>query len=169
MICKQELGLCLPGFQVYQQAEEQPEKTILIRQGRDYGKSLNVQGFKQALALFFNVSCKRSDLLLREVLRQLQSIRSWFERQRLLHFYASSLLICYDFEQLLKLESPEKSLLNGYHQSETVASPVTPNQWIRLRCIDFAHIFPAENAEPDHNYMFGMQSLIDIVESMLQR
>ncbi|XP_034473054.1 inositol polyphosphate multikinase [Drosophila innubila] len=169
VICKQELGLCLPGFQVYQPAEEQAGKPRLIRHGRDYGKSLNVQGFHQALALFFNVSCKESHTLLHEVLRQLRSIRSWFKRQRLLHFYASSLLICYDFEQLQQLKKPEQSLQNGYHQSETVAPPVAPDQWIRVRCIDFAHIFPAADAAPDHNYMAGLQSLIDIVESMLQR
>ncbi|KAM8718129.1 hypothetical protein ACLKA7_004780 [Drosophila subpalustris] len=164
-MCKQELGLCLPGFQVYQTVEE---ATRLIRQGRDYGKSLNVQGFHQALALFFNVrdAPGQEQTLLREVLRQLRSIRSWFRRQRLLHFYASSLLICYDFEQLQRLEKP---LHNGYHPSEAVAPAPAPDQWIRVRCIDFAHIFPAPDAQPDHNYMFGLQNLIDIVESMLQR
>jgi len=172
VICKQNLGLCLPGFQVYRPAEGQPGRTILIRHGRDYGKSLNIDGFKQALALFFNISCKENDfygqdMLLREILRQLRSIRSWFKRQRLFHFFASSLLICYDFEQLLRLG---KSLHNGFQKDPSVplASSSTA-QWIRVRCIDFAHIFPAEDSEPDHNYMFGLQSLIDIVEAMLKR
>ncbi|EDW03437.1 inositol polyphosphate multikinase IPK2 [Drosophila grimshawi] len=170
VICKQNLGLCLPGFQVYRRDKHQPEETTLIRHGRDFGKSLNIEGFHKALALFFNTDSKpHCDVLLHEVLRQLRGIRSWFKRQRLLHFYASSLLICYDFEQLQSLAT--KPLLNGYHQA--AADPVLPttaaSQWVRVRCIDFAHIFPAEDAQPDHNYMFGLQSLIDIVESMLRR
>ncbi|XP_030565540.1 inositol polyphosphate multikinase [Drosophila novamexicana] len=170
VVCKQNLGLCLPGFQVYQPDEQQPGQSVLIRQGRDFGKSLNVAGFHKALAQFFNVNLQASDVLLREVLRQLRSIRAWFKRQRLLHFYASSLLICYDFEQLQRLAkggNSSKQLSNGYHPDP--ALPTTANQWIRVRCIDFAHIFPAEDAQPDHNYMFGLQSLIDIVETMLHR
>ncbi|XP_062124764.1 inositol polyphosphate multikinase [Drosophila sulfurigaster albostrigata] len=167
VMCKQNLGLCLPGFQVYQQ--EQPcGKPILIRHGRDYGKSLNVEGFHQALALFFNVQPAHANVpqLLREVLRQLRGIHSWFKRQRLLHFYASSLLICYDFDRL----SNPSSQQNGYHHEPPVTPAIKlPDQWIRVRCIDFAHIFPAADAQPDENYMFGLQSLIDIVESMLQR
>ncbi|KAH8266459.1 hypothetical protein KR044_000383 [Drosophila immigrans] len=159
-MCKQNLGLCLPGFQVYQ---AQPDgQTILIRHGRDYGKSLNVQGFRQALALFFNCHATAGhgqQQLLREVLRQLRGIHSWFKRQRLLHFYASSLLICYDYD---RLSHPHSQQQNGYREKPP------PVQWIRVRCIDFAHIFPAAEAQPDENYMFGLQSLIDIVESMLQ-
>ncbi|TDG49887.1 hypothetical protein AWZ03_003663 [Drosophila navojoa] len=169
-LCKQNLGLCLPGFQVYCPDEQQPEHTVLIRKGRDYGKSLDVMGFQKALALFFNASCSSSNILLHEVLNQLRSIRNWFKRQRLFHFYASSLLICYDFEQLQKLATSNSkvSLHNGFHAD--AAEPVLPTKskdWIRVRCIDFAHIFPAEDGQPDHNYMFGLQSLIDIVEAML--
>ncbi|KAH8360995.1 hypothetical protein KR093_006621 [Drosophila rubida] len=164
-MCKQNLGLCLPGFQVYQEQEQQSGgKTILIRHGRDYGKSLDVEGFRQALALFFNVqhANAKDSPLLREVLCQLRGIQSWFKRQRLLHFYASSLLICYDFD---RLSNPHPTQQNGYHREQREKPP---DQWIRVRCIDFAHIFPAADAQPDENYMFGLQSLIDIVESMLE-
>ncbi|XP_017842409.2 inositol polyphosphate multikinase [Drosophila busckii] len=159
VICKQQLGLCLPGFQVYT-----PQ---LVRQGRDYGKALDVAGFRQALALFFNSSHSSSETVLREVLRQLCGIRAWFKRQRLLHFYASSLLICYDYEQLHHVKQSATHLTNGHQLEQRPAPPV--DQWVHVRCIDFAHIFPAKDAEPDQNYMFGLQSLIDIVESMLQR
>ncbi|KAH8409520.1 hypothetical protein KR222_007708 [Zaprionus bogoriensis] len=180
VICKQNLGLCLPGFQVYRPAEQQSGKPELIRHGRDYGKGLDVQGFRRALELFFNYSSSSnsSEQLLREVLRQLRGIRAWFKRQRLLHFYASSLLICYDFEQLQRVSSSQQlPQLNGFHQSEQpppaslapTQAQTPPEQWVRVRCIDFAHIFPAAEAQPDHNYLFGLQSLIDIVESMLQR
>lgn len=173
VMCKQNLGLCLPGFQVYQPAEEASGKPVLLRHGRDYGKKLDVEGFRKTLAIFFNSKLSSSDVLLLEVLRQLRSIHAWFKRQRLLHFYASSLLICYDFDQLQR-SSTSHSQLNGFHEKQyekqpPVSTPSSPEQWIHVRCIDFAHVFPAEDKQPDHNYMFGLQSLIDIVESMLQR
>lgn len=167
VICKQNLGLCLPGFQVYQPGKEGPR---LLRHGRDYGKKLDVEGFRQTLATFFNInncSSECSQILLEEVLRQLRSILAWFKRQRLLHFFASSLLICYDYDQLLQCNNYSPMQLNGFH--EKPFPPTTPDEWINVRCIDFAHVFASEDGEPDHNYMFGLQSLIDIVESMLQR
>lgn len=167
VICKQNLGLCLPGFQVYQPGKD---GLRLLRHGRDYGKKLDVEGFRQTLAIFFNINNCSSDstqMLLEEVLRQLRSILVWFKRQRLLHFFASSLLICYDHDQLLQWSNYTPMQLNGFH--ERPFPPLTTDQWIHVRCIDFAHVFASEDDEPDHNYMFGLQSLIDIVESMLQR
>ncbi|XP_033153228.1 inositol polyphosphate multikinase [Drosophila mauritiana] len=170
VMCKQKLGLCLPGFQVYLPKEEHTQETTILRHGKDYGKSLNVEGFKQTMALFFNASTSDSksrragcELLLKEVLRQLQEILAWFQRQRLLHFYASSLLICYDYSRLA--DPPKsKSLINGYHQNED-----DPASWVRVKMIDFAHVYPAEHGLPDENYMFGLQSLIEVVQSILHR
>ncbi|XP_017115299.1 inositol polyphosphate multikinase [Drosophila elegans] len=179
VMCKQKLGLCLPGFQVYlpkdakeDGEEEEEEHPTILRHGKDYGKSLNVEGFKQTMALFFNASTSDSktrrvgtELLLKEVLRQLQAILSWFQRQRLLHFYASSLLICYDYSRLAN-PNPQKSLLNGHHRLE---KDDDPSNWVRVRMIDFAHVYPADQALPDENYLFGLRSLIEVVQSILHR
>ncbi|XP_001356421.2 inositol polyphosphate multikinase [Drosophila pseudoobscura] len=174
VICKQKLGLCLPGFLVYLPAEE-PGKTVVLRHGKDYGKSLNVAGFRQTMGIFFNASTSDSktraagsEILLREVLRQLQEILAWFKRQRMLHFYASSLLICYDYARLSSQSQPPPSpLLNGHHQHHQCSED--PSEWIRVRMIDFAHVYPAEDGQPDENYMFGLQSLIEVVRSILYR
>lgn len=183
--CKQALGLCLPGFQVYlpvanpDQNEDIEEKTTILRQGRDYGKSLSVDGFKETMSLFFNASSSSSitsdskarraakELLLKEVLRQLQDILSWFRSQRVFHFYASSLLICYDYARLEGNAPKYQPLLNGHqrHKEEDDA----PSNWVRVRMIDFAHVYPAEQALPDENYMFGLRSLIEVVQSILHR
>ncbi|EDW77696.2 uncharacterized protein Dwil_GK24631 [Drosophila willistoni] len=164
VICKQKLGLCLPGFQVYlptnsTNSSQEGDHSVILRHGKDYGKSLNVAGFKQTMALFFNASTSDSkaqavgsEVLLREILRQLREILDWFKHQRQLHFYASSLLICYDGSQLSHAKS---SML--------------PSDWIRVRMIDFAHVYPAENGQPDENYMFGLESLIEVVESIHHR
>ncbi|KAH8281993.1 hypothetical protein KR054_004793, partial [Drosophila jambulina] len=174
--CKQALGLCLPGFQVYlpvdaDQDEGSPEKASILRRGRDYGKSLSVEGFKETMALFFNAAstshskARRATkkLLLQEVLRQLQDILKWFHSQRLYHFYASSLLICYDYSRLT-----EQPLLNGHHHHKDDA-PSSPSSWVRVRMIDFAHVYPAEQALPDENYMFGLRSLIEVIQALLHR
>lgn len=168
-ICKQNLGLCLPGFQVYQHGKE---GLRLLRHGRDYGKKLDVEGFRQTLDIFFNINICGSEstqMVLEEVLRQLRSILVWFKRQRVLHFFASSLLICYDHDQLLQWSNYTQRQLTSGEFHEAPFPPLTTDQWIHVRCIDFAHVFTAEDHEPDHNYIFGLQSLIDIVESMLQR
>ncbi|XP_034666407.1 inositol polyphosphate multikinase IPK2 [Drosophila subobscura] len=176
VICKQKLGLCLPGFLVYLPAEE-PGKTVLMRHGKDYGKSLNVAGFRQTMGIFFNASTSDSktraagtEVLLREVLRQLQEILAWFKRQRLLHFYASSLLICYDYARLSSAaETQPAPLLNGHHHHHAQPCADDASEWVRVRMIDFAHVYPAEDGQPDENYMFGLQSLIEVVESILYR
>ncbi|XP_030384266.1 inositol polyphosphate multikinase [Scaptodrosophila lebanonensis] len=179
--CKQNLGLCLPGFQVYlpsSETTESPKKhPELKRYGKDYGKSLNVAGFKQTMALFFNASTSNSktidngvDIVLHEVLRQLENIHGWFRRQTLLHFYASSLLISYDFAQLQHAGS--KSLHNGYFRKEErtdISSDMEPSEWIRVRMIDFAHVYPASPVELDHNYLFGLENLINVIQSILNR
>ncbi|KAH8238017.1 hypothetical protein KR032_010995, partial [Drosophila birchii] len=180
--CKQALGLCLPGFQVYLpvDADQDTEKASILRRGRDFGKSLSVEGFKETMALFFNATSTTShskvrraakELLLEEVLRQLQDILNWFHSQRLYHFYASSLLICYDYSRL-KNNQP---LLNGHHHHhrgqdvEVDAPPSSPSTWVRVRMIDFAHVYPAEQALPDENYMFGLRSLIEVIQALRQR
>ncbi|KAH8246665.1 hypothetical protein KR038_004277, partial [Drosophila bunnanda] len=174
--CKQTLGLCLPGFQMYLPGDpdQDAEKASILRRGRDYGKSLSVEGFKETMALFFNASTSHSkarraakELLLQEVLRQLQDILKWFDSQRLYHFYASSLLICYDYSRL-----KNQPLLNGHHRhGEQVegAAPCSPSTWVRVRMIDFAHVYPAEQALPDENYMFGLKSLIEVIQALLHR
>ncbi|KAH8413010.1 hypothetical protein KR009_007412, partial [Drosophila setifemur] len=173
VMCKQKLGLCLPGFQVYLPDEKDDKESVILRHGKDYGKSLNVEGFKQTMALFFNASTNDSksrrvqtEILLKEVLRQLEAILSWFQSQTLLHFYASSLLICYDYSRLDPSSAPKDKnlLLNGHHHKEE-----TPSDWVRVRMIDFAHVYPAYQALPDDNYMFGLKSLIEVVDSILHR
>ncbi|KAH8279624.1 hypothetical protein KR018_008756 [Drosophila ironensis] len=161
VMCKQKLGLCLPGFQVYLPDEKDPESSLILRHGKDYGKSLSVEGFKQTMALFFNAKSRAaSEVPLQEVLRQLEQILAWFQDQRVLHFYASSLLICYDYS---RLRSP--ALLNGHHHKRES----DPSEWVKVRMIDFAHVYPAEKALPDDNYMFGLRSIIQVIHSILHR
>ena len=87
---------------------------------------------------------ERRRQLVSEFLRELQKVRSWFEEQRQYLFFATSLLFVYDAD-----------LLGGGE---------TSNFNVRVRMIDFAHVYPA-NGLPDSNYMEGLNNLIHIFES----
>lgn len=39
--------------------------------------------------------------------------------------------------------------------------------WVRVYMIDFAHVFPAEDAEVDSNYLEGIESLVKLLEKFL--
>ena len=83
-----------------------------------------------------------------DFLRELHSIRLWFEDQRVYRFFATSLLLVYDADFLM-------------HSSPTDSKSIAPI--VRVRMIDFAHVYPAEGAR-DANYIHGLCNLIDIFE-----
>lgn len=96
-----------------------------------------------ALLLFLNGSKELNMRLLSSVLSGLHAIRHWFEEQRHFLFYATSLLIVYDADQLEKKNS---------------------NLNVRVRMIDFAHVCPAHGSR-DSNYLEGLGNLIKILEN----
>lgn len=100
--------------------------------------------FSTALLLFLNGTNQLNRRLLLNVLSELNAIRLWFEDQRHFLFYATSLLIVYDAEYLLN------------EQNNT-----NPN--VRIRMIDFAHVYPAHGSR-DSNYLEGLGNLIKIFE-----
>lgn len=125
--CKQNLGFCIPGFQVYDIQEGR-----LRRFGKEYGKKLNPSSVKDgehalhlyndisycnkkkneekkncsfsnpfaALRIFLNGDDRVSKPLLRKFLAQLRSIQKWMQSQTVFRFYSSSLLLAYDAKLL---------------------------------------------------------------------
>lgn len=120
--CKQNLGMCIPGFQVYD------IKTDRIKRfGKEYGKKLNQNTVKDgkiilniqlqyvekwqnflfsnffsflALKIFLNADTQLSRVLLTKFLTTLWSIQSWARSQKSLRLYSSSLLLAYDAKRL---------------------------------------------------------------------
>lgn len=41
-------------------------------------------------------------------------------------------------------------------------------EWAFVKMIDFAHVFPAEDASADTNYLFGIENLVKILEEFLR-
>lgn len=163
---KEPLGFCIPGMCIFDVASDK-----VLKLDKHYGRSLNCDSVKDgknnfdaatllysmtnfilnysffdflALLLFFNSTKTVEKQLVMEVLRQLHTIRLWFEEQRHFLFFATSLLLVYDAELLRK----DKSMLN-----------------VRIRMIDFAHVYPAHGSR-DSNYLEGLCKLIQVIENL---
>lgn len=44
----------------------------------------------------------------------------------------------------------------------------TSEAWVDVRMIDFGHVFPSEGNALDHNYLDGIENLVNVLESFLQ-
>lgn len=119
--CKQKLGFCIPGFQVYD------IKTNRIKRfGKDYGKKLDQETVKDgkliqkqkkcdglikivryfvfflffqiilALKIFLNLDSGINRKLILDFLHSLLNIEAWAKSQTSLRLYSSSLLLVYD-------------------------------------------------------------------------
>ena len=122
--------------------------------------------------------------VVQKIISRLMDIKTFFEKQRMLKFIASSLLIVYeggmDSHLLLNRENSMGNLDSNVLDVDTKHSCVsnsmradsvntTPNepsftfcQDVEVRMIDMAHIF--ESRDPDKNYIFGVDSLISYFE-----
>lgn len=88
--------------------------------------------------------------LINEMVSQLKSIEQWFVEQRHFLFFATSLLLAYDADPLTRFNRGRSEELN-----------------VRVRMIDFAHVYPSVDGSPDSNYLEGIGKLIQIIESFL--
>ena len=93
------------------------------------------------------------------IISQLLAIQQFFEKQKMLKFIASSLLVVYEANTTDK--GAEMSNMND----NTVGAPrhsspqsMSSDPQTEVRMIDMAHVF--EHQEQDDNYLFGLNSLI---------
>ncbi|XP_055631982.1 inositol polyphosphate multikinase isoform X2 [Toxorhynchites rutilus septentrionalis] len=93
--CKQPLGLCIPGFQVYSLASGRR-----LRFGKEYGKKLNETTVKDAFRKFLNTDSGLCRQLLIQLLSDLWPIQKWARTQTTFRLYSSSVLLVYDARRL---------------------------------------------------------------------
>ena len=72
----------------------------MIKKGREYGKSLNGQGAKNAIKTFLNADYGWNRSLILQFLTKLWKILRWFRYQKKYRFFSSSLLLVYDASKL---------------------------------------------------------------------
>ncbi|XP_028826466.1 inositol polyphosphate multikinase isoform X2 [Denticeps clupeoides] len=87
----EEIGFLLQGMRVYNVSTDS-----FTTYDQHYGRGLVKDTIKEGLSKFFyNGECLRKDAVTASI-RRVQKILQWFEGQRQLNFYASSLLFVYE-------------------------------------------------------------------------
>ncbi|XP_037706375.1 inositol hexakisphosphate kinase 2 isoform X1 [Choloepus didactylus] len=166
------IGVRVCGMQVYQAGSGQ-----LMFMNKYHGRKLSVQGFKEALFQFFHNGRYLRRELLGPVLKKLTELKAVLERQESYRFYSSSLLVIYDGKELpeVALDSDAEELEDLSEESADESAgayaykPIGASS-VDVRMIDFAHTTCRLYGEDsvvhegqDAGYIFGLQSLIDIV------
>ncbi|KAK1332713.1 hypothetical protein QTO34_007396 [Cnephaeus nilssonii] len=171
------IGVRLCGMQVYQAGSGQ-----LMFMNKYHGRKLSVQGFKEALFQFFHNGRYLRRELLGPVLKKLAELKAVLERQESYRFYSSSLLIIYDGKEWpeVALDSDAEDLEDLSEESADESAgayafkPLGASS-VDVRMIDFAHTTCRLYGEDsvvhegqDAGYIFGLQSLIDIVTEIIE-
>ncbi|XP_038599303.1 inositol polyphosphate multikinase [Tachyglossus aculeatus] len=87
----EEIGFLVLGMRVYHAHSDSYET-----HNQHYGRSLTKETIKDGVSRFFhNGYCLRRDAVAASI-RKIEKILQWFEKQKQLHFYASSLLFVYE-------------------------------------------------------------------------
>ncbi|VDK78258.1 unnamed protein product [Litomosoides sigmodontis] len=132
------LGFRLTGYRMHFDCGK---KDLQVRD-KQWGRSRNLENIVDenltAFREFFSGRIMGGTYVAVQTLEQLYKLRKWFSSQRVYHFYASSILLAYE----ASMERP-------------------PNVLVKL--IDFSHVFPA-NGATDDNYLFGLNSVINVIE-----
>lgn len=159
---REAYGFCIPGFQVYSLADGK-----IKRYGREYGKSLDESSVYGAFKIFLNADVKLFRPLVETIHNILKDIQAWTQKQRIFKIYSSSVLIIYDAMKLKEHIENRTIPTNNLHLGDFVSLEEQQTNWINVKMIDFAHIFPNEDGQADENYLAGIKSLTCIFEKLL--
>lgn len=147
------------------------------RYGKEYGKGLDENTVIEALKIFLNADTKLFRPLVSKFLTHLQNIQKWAHQQRNFKLYSSSVLLVYDAKKLKEFVCTKEKLMKQFDSSTTTLDDFISPQanrfenmqdWVKVKMIDFAHIFPNEDGLPDKNYIHGIDHLVRIFEQILQ-
>lgn len=160
------LGLRLSGMQVWNAAEG----SFLYRD-KYYGRKLNDSELCSNLRSFFHNGEVYLWDCLRATIERVRKLRDAVGGMSNMRFYASSLLLLYEGRRRV----PTKKNASSFSSSSTSESEDGDSQdRVDMRLIDFAHFHWAdcksendEDAADDSGFMFGVNSLLRILESIL--
>lgn len=125
----------------------------MVVKDKEFGKMLTVENIGQVLELFLDISTDRdlAHKLAQLFIEKLKKVEALFQTQTTYNFYASSLLFVYDAE--------------GAKNSKDLGSDKL-QEFVNVKMIDFAHVWPAEEGKIDQNYLKGVQSLIKLFSNV---
>jgi len=164
-----QLGFRLTGAQCYQPTTQPPTDTHPTPHtpatthkyfDKHYGRALDKHSFTHMLRKEFfcaedgQIATKAVEL----VLTQVREITQWFETQTEFHFFASSLLVCFDGKYKKNEGMTSACLGNGMGSDDGV----------RVKMIDFAHV-RRDQEGVDVGYLLGLRVFGKILEELLER
>jgi len=125
------------GMRVY----EGTDHGGIVKYDKKWGKNLAGDKINDAIRTFM----AHKVYLIPQVIDQLKAILDWFERNTLLNFVGTSLLIIYNGSPLLAGADPDNVI---------------------VKIIDFAHVCNTREGEKDNGYILGLQNLLRAFEEV---
>ncbi|XP_074861541.1 inositol hexakisphosphate kinase 1 isoform X3 [Carettochelys insculpta] len=173
------LGVRVCGMQVYQL-----DTGHYLCRNKYYGRGLSIEGFRSALYQYLHNGLELRKDLFEPILTKLQSLKAVLERQASYRFYSSSLLIIYDGKDNragmfverraeMRLKRVDTFLAESLQDDSSTECSPSALPKVDVRMIDFAHSTfkgfrddPTVHDGPDMGYVFGLESLINIMEQL---
>ncbi|NWS28380.1 IP6K3 kinase, partial [Polioptila caerulea] len=155
------LGVRICGMQVYQ-----ADTGHFLCKDKYYGRKLSPEGFRQTLRQFLCTGNQLRTDLLEPIILRLKALLAVIRKQSSYRFYSSSLLIIYDGQEHKE---------GADHHLPLAKTQGTNPCRVDVRMIDFAHTTfkgsksnpnPTQHDAPDHGYIFGLENLIKILQSL---
>ncbi|XP_061076773.1 inositol hexakisphosphate kinase 1 [Conger conger] len=166
------LGVRVCGMQVYQM-----DTGHYLCRNKYYGRGLSTEGFRQALQQYLHNGAQLRRDLLQPMLGKLRSLQAVLERQASYRFYSSSLLVIYEGKEPGPEAPPgpegppAQPGAPAPQEPPPAPAPAPAPPGVDVRMIDFAHsTFKGFRDDqtvhdgPDRGYVFGLESLIRILE-----
>ena len=124
---------------------------------KSFGKNLKSEDVDTVPELFFGTTEPGSKIAVcvKIMAKQIRAIYEAFDSQRKYIIYGSSLLMSYDADAVKQFKDgdiDEKEL----------------EQFVNVKLIDFAHVFPAEGARDD-NFLKGLSNLLALFEDFYKK
>jgi len=117
---------------------------------KSFGRSLCEANLHEVLDNFIRLEPRMARIVAKSFLDKLHQFSEFFNHQTHYHIYASSLLFVYDYEAAA--QGNEDNLVKS----------------VRLKLIDFAHVFPGEG-ELDHHFSFGLKNLSNLFDNFIDK
>ncbi|CAL8075606.1 unnamed protein product [Calicophoron daubneyi] len=141
-----EIGFSVTAMKTYDSSTGEE-----IHRGKNQCRSLEPSEiYEKGICLFLGEDLDRSRCLARNFAKKLSRLCHWFETQRKIAFYASSVLLSYDEQLDFKEKDTERS---------SAETDFSRTGGVRVYLIDFTRWRPS-NGEKDENFLYGLRNVV---------